>query len=371
MLLRIRNLVIKEFIQLRRDRLFITFILLFPVFQLSLIAQSTGRGWNHLPTAVWDQDRSPLSRQLITALDVTEELDVRYYPQTLSEANTLLVEGKAAIVVVIPNGFSRDLMRSAHPPQIQIFADGTNNLLASNALGATERVVTEFARRLARTFSQLVEMPIELRASVRFNPAMNIQYQAIPAQLGFIVYQVVLTVAATVLARERELGTLEQLAVTPLSRIELVTGKAIPPAVLGLLDFILMLGVMVYGFQVPMRGSLLLLFGVTLLFITVEISWGILISAISRTQQQAILLVFIVAMTDVSLSGYMVPVKNMPAFLQTISTISAFRHYLVALRTIVLKGVGLSAIWPEVTTLAGLAMIVGAISLMLTRSRLD
>ncbi len=371
MLLRIRNLVIKEFIQFRRDRFFAAFILLFPVFQLSLIAQSTSRGWTHLPVAVWDQDRSTLSRQLITALDVTEELDVQYYPQSLAEANTLLVEGKAAIVVVIPAGFSRDLMRPAHPPLIQVIADGANNILASAALSAAEGVITDFARRQSGTSLRFAAVPIELRAAVRFNPAMNIQHQAIPAQMGFIIYQVVLTVAATVLARERELGTLEQLAVTPLNRFELVTGKAIPAAVLGLLDFVLMLGVMIYGFHVPMRGSLPLLFGVTILFIAVEIGWGMLISAISRTQQQAILFVFIVAMTDVSLSGYMVPVKNMPALLQTVSVVSALRHYLAALRAISLKGAGLSAIWPEVAALAGLAVIVSAISLLTVHRRLD
>lgn len=371
MLLRIRNLVIKEFIQLRRNQLFVAFILLFPILQLSLIAQSTGRGWNHLPIAIWDQDRSSLSRQLITALDVTEELDVHYYPQSLAEANALLAEGKATIVVVIPAGFSRDLMRPAHSPQVQIIADGANNLLASNALGAAEGAITEFARRLARASPRLVPIPIELRAAVRFNPALNVQHQAIPAQLGFIVYQVVLTVAATMLARERELGTLEQLAVTPLSGFELITGKAIPAAVLGLLNFVFMLGVMVYGFHVPVRGSLLLLFSITLLFIAVEIGWGMLISAVSRTQQQAILLVFIVAMTDVSLSGYMVPVKNMPVFLQAISIVSALRHYLAALRAIALKGAGLSAIWPEAMALAGLAAAVGIASLALARSRWD
>ncbi|MCS7220388.1 MAG: ABC transporter permease [Anaerolineae bacterium] len=371
MLLRIKNLVIKEFIQLRRDRIFITFILLFPAVQLSLIAQSTSRGWNHLPIAIWDQDHSTASRQLITALDVTEELDVRYHPRSLAEANVLLTEGKATMVVVIPAGFSRDLTRPTRPPQVQIIVDGTNNILASTALGTAEGAITEFVRRLTRASPQFVEMPIELRAAVRFNPAMNVQYQAIPAQMGFIIYEVVLVVAATMLARERELGTLEQLAVTPLSRFELITGKAIPAAVLGLLNFAFMLGVMVYGFHVPMRGSLLLLFGVTLLFIAVEIGWGMLISAISRTQQQAILLVFIVAMTDVSLSGYMVPVKNMPAFLQAISILSALRHYLAALRAIALKGAGLSAIWPEVMALAGLAVAAGMASLALARSRWD
>ncbi|MCD6289533.1 MAG: ABC transporter permease [Anaerolineae bacterium] len=371
MLFRIWNLVIKEFIQFRRDLTFSTFILLFPAIQLIMLAQATGQGITHLPMAIWDQDHSSLSRQLITALDVTEELDVRYYIQSAEEANRLLAEGKATIVIIIPDHFSNDLMRLNHPPQLQIVADGSNNIMAAVGVSTAEGAISEFSRRLQLAGIHTAVMPIELRPSVRFNPGLNIQYHTIPAQVGFIVYQVTLAVAATALARERELGTLEQLAITPMSRFELVTGKAIPAAILGIIDFLIMFVVMTRGFHVPMRGSILTLLTVTILFIAVEISWGTLISSTSHTQQQAILLVFIVAMTDVSLSGYLVSVKNMPAFLRDISVLSAIRHYLTALRAIMLKGAGLDVIWPEALALAGLATIVGTASLLTVHRRLD
>ncbi|HEY64718.1 MAG TPA: ABC transporter permease [Caldilineae bacterium] len=371
MLFRIWNLVVKEFIQFRRDRLFSTFILLFPVIQLLMLAQATGQGVTHLPTAVWDQDQSALSRELITSLDVTEELDVLYYPQRLQDAERLLAEGKATTVIIIPAGFAREVMRPSSPPQVQVLVDGSNNVMASVALATAEGVIAEFAHKLSGAMVRVVQVPVELRPAIRFNPSLNIQYHMIPAQVGFIIYQVTLAVAATALARERELGTLEQLAITPMNRFELVTGKAIPAAVLGIVDFAFLFSLMIYGFHIPMRGSLPLLVLTTLLFIAVEIGWGMLISSASHTQQQAILLVFIVAMTDVSLSGYLVPVKNMPGFLQTISMISAIRHYLTALRAIMLKGADLVIIWREIAALLGLALAVSTISILTVQRRLD
>jgi ABC-2 type transport system permease protein len=371
MLARIVNLANKEFIQFIRDRFFAVFIFIFPILQLILLAQATSRGWTHLPTAVWDQDRSALSRQLITALDVTEELDVLYYPQNLQDANDLIDQGKASLVVIIPAGFARDLTQPTEPAQLQVIADGSNNLVGGTALNAAEGVAADFARKLAGATIAVASLPVDLRFAVRFNPALNSQHQAIPSYMAFIIYQVTLAVSATALARERELGTLEQLAVTPLGRIELITGKAMPAAFLGIFDFVLMLALLIYWFHIPVRGSLWLLSAVTLLFIAAEIGWGVMISAFSRTQQQAILLVFIIAMTDVSLSGYMVPVKNMPSLLQTVSLGSAVRHYLAALRAITLKGAGLEIIWPEMLALAVIALVVGLVAMMTVQRRLD
>lgn len=371
MLLRTRNLIIKEFIQFGRDRFFALFILLFPTLQLILIANATGQGWDHLPAAVWDQDRTELSRRLTTALDVTQELDVVFYPQNLEEANALLATGKATVVVIIPTGFARDLLGPGAAPAVQVTIDGANNLIAGVALTASEGAINDFARRLMEEGGSSRAAPIEVQSTVRFNQTLNIQHQAIPAQVGLIVYQVTLAVAAISLARERELGTLEQLAVTPLRRFELITGKAMPAAALGLFDFLVLLGVMIYGFGVPMRGSWPLLLLATFIFIAAEIGWGMLISALSHTQQQAILIVFIVAMTDVSLSGYMVAVKNMPSLLRALSFGSAIRHYLTILRVIMLKGAGLETIWPELAALAGIAIIVGALALAALRQRLD
>lgn len=371
MWLRIWNLIVKEFIQFGRDRFFAAFMLLFPVTQLVMLAQATGSGVTHLPTAVWDQSRSALSRSLITALDVTEELDVRYFPASLEEANELIASGKASVVVIIPADFDQAFMRAARPAQIQVMADGSNTMVSGVGVSAAEGVISDFVQRQQLGSAQINVVPIELRTSVHYNPALNVQYHTVPAQAGFIIYQVTLAVAATVLARERELGTLEQLAVTPLRRLELITGKAILPAMLGMLNFWLMMAVMIYGFRIPMRGSFVLLTVATLLFIAVEVGWGMMISAISRTQQQAILMVFIIAMTDVSLSGYIVPVKNMPSFLQSISVASAIRHYLTLLRAVMLKAADWAAVWPDLAALAGLAVAVGTISLLLTQDRLD
>jgi len=206
---------------------------------------------------------------------------------------------------------------------------------------------------------------------VRFNPTFNFRYFSIPAQVGFIIYQVTLTVASIGLARERELGTLEQLIVMPLRRIELVIGKAIPALLIGVLNFLLMLAVAVFVFQVPMRGSLSLLFLLTLLFVTVEIGYGILISGIARTQQQAILLVFVLAMVDMAFSGYMVRVKHLPAVLQAIANMIPFHHYLTIIRGVMLKGAGLDVLWPQAAAVLLIGLLVTAVAVRNLSRSLD
>jgi ABC-2 type transport system permease protein len=197
----------------------------------------------------------------------------------------------------------------------------------------------------------------------RFNPALDHRFYAIPAQLAFIVYQVTLAIASLVLARERELGTLEQLIVTPLRRFELLVGKAVCPAVIGLIDFTLMLAIVVGVYHIPMRGSWELLFLLTALFVAAEVSWGMMLSSISRTQQQAIMFVFMIAMVDIALSGYLVPVDTMPFGMQMISTVSPIRYYITILRAIMLKGADLTTLWPETLVLAALTVGIAIISL--------
>ena len=214
-------------------------------------------------------------------------------------------------------------------------------------------------------------LPIGLRTKVRFNPEFNHKFFIVPAQVGFIVYQVTLTVASIGLARERELGTLEQLMVMPLRRLELVIGKAIPPLVIGALNFLSMLAVAILGFHVPLRGSLLLLCALTLLFITAEIGYGLLISSIARTQQQAILFVFVLAMIDMSFSGYLVRVKNLPFMLQAVAQMVPFRHYLTIIRGVMLKGAGWDALWPHALAMLVLGLVVTGIAVRTMSRHLD
>lgn len=366
---RIWNLIVKEFVQLSRDRLLVAFLILGPVLQLTLLTQATGKGVDHLTLAVLDLDRTRLSRQLITALDNTEELELRYYPEGMEEVRRLLDRGQASVALIIPAGFSQDL--GLAKTRVQVLADGSNSIVASVGLSAAEGVVADFAHDLAMAYGLPEGETIDLRINVLFNPTLKTRPYTISAQLGFIVYQVTLTVAALGIARERELSTLEQLIVTPLRRFELIVGKAIPAMIVGAVDFIALFAVAVLVFHLPLEGSFVLLLGLTSLFIAAEIGWGLMISILSRSQAQAVLFVFLLAMVDMTFSGYLVQVEKMPWLLRTISNLFPFQHYLTLLRDVVFKGTGLNLLWGEISALTALGTGISLIAFLSTNKRLD
>ena len=374
MLTRIWNLMLKEFVQFFRDWLMTTFILTLPALQLILLAQATNSRISDLCVAALDLDRSNHSRQLITALDNRRELNVCYHPAALADTHRLLDQGEAALAVIIPAGFASDLADISRTPNVQLVTDGSNSVPASVALSGAQGAISSFATNLAKEtgfFGNNPAAAVDLRTTVRFNPEFNFKFFSIPAQVGFIIYQVTLTVASIGLARERELGTLEQLLVIPLRRVELVIGKAIPALVIGAINSLVMLAVAVFIFQVPLRGSLPLLFILTLLFIAAEIGYGILISGIARTQQQAILFVFVLAMVDMTFSGYMVRIKNLPSALQAIAQLVPFHHYLTIIRGIMLKGAGLDALWPHAAAMLLMGLLITTVAVRNLSRSLD
>lgn len=371
MLARIWSLAVKEFIQLARDRLMTVFLLLFPVLQLVLLAQATGQGVRHLPLAVADLDHTAHSRGLINALDNVPELDWRYAPLDAGALAALIEQGQAVAGVIVPPGFAAALTGGRAAPPLQVLLDGSNTVTAATARSAVEGVLNAYASRLARDRGWDVAPPIELRTDVRYNPALDSRLFTIPAQMGFIVYQVTLAVASLAVVRERELGTLEQLLVMPMRRFELITGKAVLAWLVGGLDFLLIYAVVVYGFAIPMRGAFGLLLACSLFFIAVEIGYGVIISSLARTQQQAILYVFLLAMLDIALSGYLVPVKNMPAIFQAAATASPLQHYLIIVRAIMLKGAGFAVIWPQLVALGIIGCAVGVIAVRTATRHLD
>jgi len=371
MLVRIWSLVLKEFIQFCRDWLMTAFIFTLPVLQLVLLARSTGARISDLHIAVLDLDRSNASRQLATVLDIRRELDVWYYPATLADTHRLLDQGEAILAVIVPAGLEADLASAARTPRVQLVTDASSHLPALIALRAASEAIATFAANRVGVYRLTGGLPVDLRTTVRFNPTLNAKFFTIPAQVGFIVYQVTLVVASIGLARERELGTLEQLMVMPLRRVELVVGKAIPALVIGALNFLLMLAVAIFVFGVPMRGSLLVLFVLTLLFIVAEIGYGIFISGIARTQQQAILFVFVLAMVDMTFSGYLVRVKNLPVALQVVAQLVPFRHYLTIVRGVMLKGAGLDTLWPHAAAILLMGLLVTSVAVRNLSRSLD
>ncbi len=368
---RVGTLIIKELIQFRRDWVLLTFILLAPALQLVLMAQAIARGVNEQPTAVLDLDRSALSRRLIVALDNSETLRIKYYLRDTDEMAEMLDQGVIRLAVIIPAGFAAGLDGGRFPQHVQVIADGSSSVGASLSMASVVEVVNRFSADLIAGYGLVVPEFVDFRTDIRFNPTLDFRDYSLPAQLGFIIYQVTLAVAALGLARERELGTLEQLMVTPLRQSELTLGKGLPAMVIGGVNFGIMWVISLVVFHVPMHGSLALLTALTLLFVITVVSWGLVISAVSRTQQQAILFVFILAMVEITLSGFIVPAENMPPLLRAVSNLAPLRHYLVIIRGIMLKGAGITELWPHALALAGLSLVMGTIAARMVSRRLE
>lgn len=370
MILRILNLTYKEFLQIGRDVVLVLTLVAAPVIQLSLLAANTGRTVRNIAMVVVDGDQSRASRELVTALDNTEELRLVRYAASPAEAYRALDLGTADLAVLLPPAFGRGLAGGAFPPQVQIIASGTNSIAGSTALAAAKAAVSRY---VANHFLAGGEAgtPIDFRTDVRYNPTLNSRNYSIPAMAGLIVFELALAIAAQALTRERESGTLEQLIIMPFQRLELIVGKAIPPVVITLIDFAGMLWVTVNIFHVPLVGSVPLLFGLTTLFALTETMWGMLISTFARTQQQALLLVFVEAIFDMIFSGFLVSVDNLPPLLRGISSVIPLRYYLVIIRSIMLKGATLETLWPQAAMLGVLTVAVGLLAALNIGRRLD
>lgn len=373
---RIWHLVTKELIHLRRDILLVSFLVLGPVSELAFIAWATSAPIEHLPTAIVDQDRTESSRALVVALENSGTFDTEYYPGSESELSALLDAGSVSAGVLIPDGFAEGLsMPSSDPPQVQVILDGSDPAAARTAEMSAQGVIESYAQeRVLRTWGHVAGQTGEvIRTDVRvwFNEELSAANYTVPSEMGFMLSMVALMVAAISIARERELGTFEQLMVTPIRSWELIVGKAIPAVLISYFDFLLMLGITVFIFGVPMKGSLPLLLVLALLYIFVELGWGLLISGFCRTQLQALLLVMVVAMVGMVFSGYAFPVDTMPPVMQMLANLVPIKHWLLIMRDIMLKGAGITVFWKELVALAVLGLIINGVTLTVLRKRLD
>jgi ABC-2 type transport system permease protein len=279
--------------------------------------------------------------------------------------------GQVAVVVVVPPGYGEILTDAQQSAEVQVIADGSSHVVSSVAIATTENVAAEIVRDLTVRHAVVSGGPIELRIVARFNAILDDRPSAITMMLGLIVYQVTLVIAAQSFTRERELGTLEQLRVTPLGRLELIAGKAIPTLLVGLVNCLLMTGLVVAWFDIPLHGSLLLLLLLTIPFVLTQIGWGTLISLISRTQQQAMLFVFAMAMLEIACSGFLVPASDLPEVMQALSQVSSVQHYMTIVRGVMLRGAGLGSLWLPALALSGIAFAVGTLAWFRLRLGLD
>jgi ABC-2 type transport system permease protein len=375
MLTRIWTLAAKELIQLWRDKMILLFVFFGPVTELALVAWATSGDIEHLPTAVVDRDHSPASRALVQALENTGTFDADYFLPEETQAQDLVDTGTVLVALFIPPDFEETLTAAREPAQLQVVLDGADPSAARTAAGSAEQAIAAFAQeaalqRLGPMASQWGEV-VELDVRVWFNEELKTSHYEVPSELGFMLVGVALMLASLGIARERELGTLEQLMVTPLRSTELIFGKALPVLLLSYLNFLIMLGLVVFAFGIPMRGSWALLLIIAFFYLLIEMVWGLMISAVSRTQIQALLLAFMLMMIEVVFSGYAFPVENMPWLLRSIANFVPIKHWLLILRGILLKGAGVDVFWRELVSLAALGIVINVATIVFLRKRLE
>jgi len=374
MITRIGSLAIKEVIHLRRDWWLPAFMLIGGVLELLIVGWATSRPISNLPLMVRDQDLSADSRAVVAALENTGTFELIGMAPDLTAIETAMDHGQINAAVVIPPDFSRQVAASGGRPTLAVILSGAESVSATAALRAIEGVVDEMGREI------LVErLGLEPDTFAGFDPSLRVwfnenlseAYYTVPAELALMLEFVVMLFAALTFARERELGTLEQLLVMPFSSLEIILGKALPVILVGFVSFNLMLTMIYFAFSVPIRGSLLLLQGLALGYLLVELSKGMVISIVSRTQHQAFLLVLMVGMIDFMFTGYAAPLESMPRVMQIVANVIPAHHWLEILRGILLKGAGLDVLWPSVLALAILGLFIVTFSLRFVRRALD
>jgi ABC-2 type transport system permease protein len=368
---RIENLVWKEALQFLRHRLLLILVLVFPVWNLSSVANMVSRGILHIPTAIWDQDHSQASRQLVTTLRHSRLFDPDYTAHSQAELERLLAQGTARVGLVIPSRFGVDVAGSG--AAVRVLLDGSETTTALVARAYLEGIAAAYARQVlgqqAAGWTAVVgELEsVQARSRVWFNEDLRRETFQLPAEMAGAVALLAVLLPAVAIVRERESGTLEQLFVTPIRSIELIVGKSLLTLIIAYLGFLGMLALNVLHYRVPLRGSLILLMILTGFYIFVEMGWGLLVSAVARTQGQGFLGAFFVVILEVILSGQILPVEYMPQAVQVISWLAPNRHYTAIVRAIMLKGAGLESLWPQVVALG----VLGAALYTLAAARLQ
>jgi ABC-2 type transport system permease protein len=376
MIARIWNLVWKELTHFARDRLLTPMIMFGPVAELILIGIATS-SIQHLPTVVLNRDQGERGAALVQMLDANPIFDLGHEVTDEAQARNLLADGKITAAFIIPQDFSQALAGplEARPTEVELLLDGADTFAAEAAHYGAEEVVNGFAARVSIGWMNEAGVSLtsfeEPAIRVLYNEKLKKSFYELPAEMGIMLYFVAAGVASLGIARERERGTWEQLLVTPMRPLEIVIGKALPAIPIAYAVFVMMLTVSLVGFGLPMRGSWPLLLAVVLLYILVELGVGVLMSSISRTQIQAFLLVTMLMMIEFIFSGYIFAVDTMPAAVQALANFVPMNHGLNMVRSILLRGVGLDALWPSILTLLALGAGIVAVATLVLRRRLD
>lgn len=367
---RIGAMTIKEFRHFFRDPVLLILVLWLYTVELAICAVSLTFDLHDVPIAVLDRDRSPESAGLVQQFDGTSSFRVRYLPASEREVQTLLDHGRAQLVVDIPEGYGERVTRGEFPV-VQLLADGSNSVTAMTALGDAQRLLAaESMRRLdTRKLGAGRRIGIENQVRVWYNAELTFTHFMVISMIALAAFMVGIIHTAAMIVKEKEHGTLEHLMVTPVSAFELVAAKSLPTFVVGLVALGPAMAV-ARLFDVPFRGSLFTFALLSAAFLVSAIAIGVAIATLVRTLQQALLMAFFAMFPVMFLSGTMTPIESMPTVLQWSSQLSPLRYYMEALLGVFLKGVGLGVLWPELTMMLALGLVLLTVATALFRSRL-
>ncbi len=367
---RILQMLRKEFIQTFRDPRMKAVIFAMPIVQTLVFGYAVTTDVRDIPTAVYDQDRTAASRELTARF-----LGSGYFVQAAEvhdghELRRLLDRGRVKAVLHIDSGFEGEL-RSGRTAPVQVIVDGTDSNTAGKVLDYAVRIAGDYGEeiqieRLLRAAGEAsAAEAVRLETRAWFNPNLESRNYYVPGVIALIVMLITLMLSSMAVVREKEIGTIEQIMVTPITQAEFILGKTLPFAVIGFIDVFLITAVAVFWFGIPLRGNLLLLLGATALYLMSTLGIGLLISTVSRTQQQAMMSTFFFYFPAVLLSGFLFPIANMPAVIQWLTYLNPLRYFLVVVRGVFLKGIGPAVLWPQMAALA----VLGAVMLGLAMWR--
>ncbi|MDP3089863.1 MAG: ABC transporter permease [Nitrospira sp.] len=367
---RITHMLIKEFIQILRDPRMRTVIFVMPLVQTLVFGYAVTTDVTHIPTAIFDLDNSRASRELTARFTGSGYFDVVKYVDREEEGRHLVDRGLVKAVLRMNKGFGDDL-RAGRTAAVQIIVDGTDSNTAGIVLNYAGQIAGRFGETVLLTrFVRATGQPasparVALETRAWFNENLESRNFYVPGVIVLIVTLVTLMLSSMAVVREKEIGTIEQIMVTPIRQSEFILGKMLPFALIGFADVVLVTVIAAYWFNVPIRGSLLLLFGATSLYLMSTLGIGLLISTISRTQQQAMMSAFFYYFPAMLLSGFVFPIANMPEPVQWLTYLNPLRYFLVIIRGIFLKGVGPDILWPQMLAL----LILGIATLWVAARR--
>jgi ABC-2 type transport system permease protein len=372
---KVRYLFVKELIQTLRDKQMRITLIVPPILQLIIFGYAANLDVKHIRTAIRDLDQSVESRDLIGRFGSSKYFDVVSFPDTQKEVKDLINQGGVTVSIEIPTDFSRKL-KKGDTATVQIILDGSESNTAFIALAYVNQILSEFStqvlmKRLNRAgMIGFEEAGVDLQQRTWYNPNFESRLFYVPGVIASIAFLIPIILTAQAIVREREIGTLEQIMVTPIRSWELMLGKTLPFALFGLFDVMMIAAIGIFWFEVPLRGNPFVLLSGAILFLMSSVAIGLFISTICSTQQQAQISTFFFAMPAFTLSGFAFPIENMPEWIQYLTYANPLRYFLVIIRGVFLKGNGLDILWPQMIALSFLGTFMIVLSSLRFQKRL-